>query len=79
MLADQIYDCIKQESQLTDRQLASKLNISLMDVHAMIQQLTQEKRIYSCDIINFEDGHEVKGLLCRVSGYSPSGYHKKPK
>jgi hypothetical protein len=62
---------VKRHGQIIDRQLAKELGLPLDEVRAVVYQLQASNKLYTCDIINFEDGVEVKGLLCRVSCFSP--------
>jgi hypothetical protein len=71
MLIDDLFDCVKRHGQIIDRQLAKELGLPLDEVRAVVYQLQASNKLYTCDIINFEDGVEVKGLLCRVSCFSP--------
>jgi hypothetical protein len=71
MLIDDLFDCVKRHGQIIDRQLAKELGLPLDEVRAIVYQLQASNKLYTCDIINFEDGVEVKGLLCRVSCFSP--------
>lgn len=77
MLVDDLFNCVKEQGQMTDRELMSWFKLSLDDIHALISQLTAEKRLYSCDYTLYKDGNEVKGVMCRISGYVPSGYNGK--
>lgn len=71
MLIDDLFDCVKRHGQIVDRQIAKELGLSLDEVRSLVHQLQVKNKLYTCDIINFEDGVEVKGLLCRVSCFSP--------
>jgi hypothetical protein len=71
MLIDDLFDCVKRHGQIIDRQLAKELGLTLDEVRSLVHQLQVKNKLYTCDIINFEDGVEVKGLLCRVSCFSP--------
>lgn len=73
MLIDDLFDCVKRHGQIIDRQLAKELGLTLDEVRALVYQLQASNKLYTCDIINFEDGVEVKGLLCRMSCFMPKG------
>ena len=73
MLIDDLFDCVKRHGQIIDRQLAKELGLTLDEVKVMVDQLQASNKLYTCDVINFEDGAEVKGLLCRLSGFIPKG------
>jgi len=71
MLIDDVFNCVKRHGQIIDRHLAKELGLSLEEVRAVVYQLQASNKLYTCDIINFEDGVEMKGLLCRVSCFMP--------
>jgi DNA-binding Lrp family transcriptional regulator len=71
MLIDELFDYVKKHGPTVDRHLAKQLGLSLEEVRALIYQLQVDNKLYTCDIINFEDGVEMKGLLCRVSCFTP--------
>ena len=71
MLIDDLFDCVKKHGQIIDRQLAKELGLSLEEVRALVYQLQASNKLYTCDIITFEDDVELKGLLCRVSCFMP--------
>jgi DNA-binding Lrp family transcriptional regulator len=71
MLIDDLFNCVKRHGQMIDRQIAKELGLSLEEVRALVYQLQASNKLYTCDIINFEDGVEIKGLLCRVSCFMP--------
>ena len=71
MLIDDLFDYVKKHGQVIDRNLAKDLGLTLEEVRALVYQLQADNKLYSCDITTFENGEEVKGLLCRVSCFSP--------
>lgn len=62
---------LKKHGQKLDREIAKDIGISLPQVRATISALELTKAVSSCNVINFEDGVAVEGLLCRISGYIP--------
>lgn len=73
MLIDDLFDYVKRHGQVVDSQIAKELGLSLEEVRALVHELQTRNKLYTCDIINFENGVEVKGLLCRVSCFMPKG------
>ena len=71
MLIDDLFEYIKRHGQIIDRDLAKEFSLPVDEVRAMVYQLQASNKLYTCDIINFEDGVEMKGLLCRVSCFMP--------
>ena len=71
MLIDDVFNCVKRHGQIIDRHLAKELGLTVDEVWVAVYQLQAGNKLYTCDIINFEDGVEMKGLLCRVSCFTP--------
>lgn len=71
MHAAPIIQYLKKHGQKLDREIAKDTGISLPQVHITILARELTKAISSCNVINFEDGVPVEGLLCRISGYIP--------
>lgn len=71
MLNQMVFDCVKRHGQIIDRYIAKELSLTLDEVRVAISELQITKKLYTCDMINFEDGVEMSGLLCRISGYAP--------
>ncbi len=62
---------LKKHGQKLDREIAKDTGISLSEVRTAISALVLTKAVSSCNVINFEDGVAIEGLLCRISGYIP--------
>ncbi len=66
-----IIQYLKKHGQKLDWEIAKDIGISLSQVHTTISALELTKAVSSCNVINFESGVAVEGLLCRISGYIP--------
>lgn len=66
-----ILQYMKKHGQKLDREIAKDTGISLTQVRLMIAELQNDKQVSSCNVINFEDGVAIEGILCRFSGYIP--------
>lgn len=71
MFTAKILQYLKKHGQKLDREIAIDTGISLPQVRTTISALELTKAVSSCNVINFEDGVAVEGLLCRISGYIP--------
>lgn len=71
MINLKVLDCVKSHGQIIDRHIAEELSMSIDSVKAAIDDLTKAKKLYTCNIIHFKNGHEISGILCRMSGYMP--------
>lgn len=66
-----VIQCLKKHGQKLDREIAKETGISLPQVRTTISALELIKAVSSCNVITFEGGVPVEGLLCRISGYIP--------
>ena len=66
-----VLEYLKKHGQKLDRHIAKDTGIALPQVRLAITKLQNTKDVFSCNVINFEDGIAVEGILCRISGYIP--------
>lgn len=66
-----IIQYLKKHGQKLDREIAKDTGISLEQVRLTISELELTKAVSSCNVINFEGGEAIEGMLCRISGYIP--------
>jgi hypothetical protein len=66
-----ILQYIKKHGQKLDREIAKDTGIALHQVRITIAELQGTKAVFSCNVINYENGVAVEGILCRFSGYFP--------
>lgn len=66
-----ILQYMKKYGQKLDREIAKDTGISLPQVRVTIAELQNTKAVFSCNVINFDNGVAVEGILCRFSGYFP--------
>jgi transcription initiation factor IIE alpha subunit len=66
-----IVQYLKKIGQCMDAEIAKATNISVSEVGACIPELVAQGTISSCSVIRFEGDKEIKGTLCRISGYIP--------
>ena len=71
MHTSSILQYMKKHGQKLDREIAKDTGISLTQVRLTITELQDIKQVSSCNVINFEDGVAIEGVLCRFSGYIP--------
>ena len=71
MYATTILQYMKKHGQKLDREIAKDTGIALHQVRITISDLQKTKAVFNCNVINFEDGVAVEGILCRFSGYIP--------
>ena len=62
---------MKKHGQKLDREIAKDTGISLPQLRITIAELQSAKEVSSCNVINYEDGVAIEGVLCRFSGYIP--------
>jgi hypothetical protein len=66
-----ILQYMKKHGQKLDREIAKDTGIALPQVRLAITNLQSTKAVFSCNVINFDNGVAVEGILCRISGYIP--------
>lgn len=66
-----ILQYMKKHGQKLDREIAKDTGIALPQVRITISELQNTKAVFSCNVINFDNGVAVEGILCRISGYIP--------
>jgi transcription initiation factor IIE alpha subunit len=62
---------MKKHGQKLDREIAKDTGIALPQVRHAIAELQSSKSVFSCNVINYDKGVAVEGILCRISGYIP--------
>ena len=62
---------MKKYCQKLAREIAKDTGVSLIKVHLTIAELQSIKEVSSCNVIIFDNGVAVEGILCRFSGYFP--------
>ena len=71
MYTTTILEYMKKHGQSLDREIAKETGIALPQVRITISDLQKTKAVFNCNVINFESGVAVEGILCRFSGYIP--------
>lgn len=66
-----ILQCLRKRGQLLDSEIAAATGVSLAKVSAAILQLAAAGEISTCTVIRFNGDEEIRGTLCRISGYTP--------
>jgi predicted ArsR family transcriptional regulator len=66
-----ILQYMKKHGQKLDREIAKNTGIALPQVRVTIAELEATKAVFSCNVINFDNGVTVESILCRISGYFP--------
>ena len=71
MYTSTILQYMKKHGQKLDREIAKDTEIALPQVRITINELQKTKAVFNCNVINFDNGVPVEGILCRFSGYIP--------
>jgi DNA-binding IclR family transcriptional regulator len=66
-----ILDYLKKGGERLDSEIAAATGLSMAKIHQHVADLNASGAIMVCRSIRYKDGKEIKGLLCRVSGYVP--------
>jgi len=75
-----ILDYLKQSGERLDSEIAAATGLSLANVRSGVADLRSRGAIMVCKSIRYQDGKEIEGILCRISGYIPQAAPgRKPK
>ncbi|OGA48253.1 MAG: transcriptional regulator [Betaproteobacteria bacterium RIFCSPLOWO2_12_FULL_62_13] len=66
-----ILEYLKQGGERLDSEIAAATGISLAEVRLGVTRLKDRGDVMVCRSIRYQDGKEIDGMLCRVSGYIP--------
>ena len=75
-----ILDYLKNTGERLDTEIAAATGLSLAAVRTGAAELKAKGAIMVCRSIRYQEGKEIEGLLCRISGYIPQAAPgRKPK
>lgn len=75
-----ILDYLKQSGERLDSEIAAATGLSLAHVRSSVNDLRARGAIMVCKSIRYQNGKELEGILCRISGYIPQAAPgRKPK
>lgn len=66
-----ILDYLKKGGERLDSEIAAFTGLSLAKVREHVSDLNARGAIMVCRSTRYKGGREIKGLLCRISGYVP--------
>jgi predicted ArsR family transcriptional regulator len=62
---------LKKYGQQMDSEIAAATGIPLPKVRLSLSDLSARGEISRCNVIRYDTGKPVEGILCRVAGYIP--------
>ena len=75
-----ILDYLKNTGEKLDTEIAAATGLSIANVRSSVTDLHARGAIMVCRSIRYQDGKEIDGILCRISGYIPQAAPgRKPK
>lgn len=75
-----ILDYLKNTGEKLDSEIAAATGLSLANVRSSVNDLHARGAVMVCRSIRYQDGKEIDGILCRISGYIPQAAPgRKPK
>jgi DNA-binding IclR family transcriptional regulator len=75
-----ILDYLKNSGERLDSEIAAATGLSLAKVRTGVTDLHARGAVMVCRSIRYQDGKEIDGILCRISGYiPPAAPGRKPK
>lgn len=66
-----VLQCLRKRGQLHDSEIAAATGLPLAKVRAALSELAATGQVSQCTVIKFDDGKEIRGILARISGYTP--------
>ncbi len=66
-----ILEYLKNSGERLDSEIAAATGISIANVRQRVTALQARGAVMLCRSIRYQDGKEIEGILCRVSGYIP--------
>lgn len=67
----QILQFLKTHGEKLDTEIAYATGMPLAKTRLYLADLAAKREIMVCDSIRFEKGREIKGISCRLSGFTP--------
>jgi len=67
----EILDYLKNSGERLDSEIAVATGISVANVRQRVSALQARGAVMVCRSIRYQDGKEIEGILCRISGYIP--------
>ena len=71
MQSTPVLQCLRKRGQLLDSEIAAATGLPLTKVRASLLDLAATGEISQCTVIKFDGGKEIRGILARISGYTP--------
>ena len=67
----EILEYLKKSGERMDAEIAAATGHSLSTVRANLAKLSAQGHVVACQATRFNEGKPVKGILCRVAGFTP--------
>jgi len=67
-----ILSYLKKHGQRLDLEIADATGIPLPKVRISLSDLSARGEISRCTVTRFNDGKQIEGMLCRISGTIPA-------
>jgi len=71
MQSTPVLQCLRKRGQLHDSEIAAATGLTLAKVRASLSELAATGQVSQCTVIKFDAGKETRGILARISGYTP--------
>lgn len=70
---NEILQYLRANGERFDAEIAEAVGLPLHNAHVHLAQLLAKGQIVACQSTRFQDGQQVVGIRCRISGYTPPG------
>lgn len=68
---NEILKYLKQNGEKLDADIADAVGLPLSKAHYCLAELFAKGEIVACHSTRFQDGRQIVGILCRLSGITP--------
>jgi predicted ArsR family transcriptional regulator len=66
-----VLHCLRKYGQRLDSELAEETGVPIAKVRRHLAELAAKGAIVTCSLTRFEQGKQIDGLVCRMSGWVP--------
>lgn len=68
---NEILQYLKAHGERLDAEIAEAVGLSLSKAHCYLSELFAKGEIVAYQSTRFQDGQQITGIRCRISGYTP--------
>lgn len=69
---NEILQPLKSHGEQLDAEIAAATGLSLADAHHRLSEFDANGQMVACHSIKFDQGKNIEGIICRLTGFIPS-------